>query len=329
MGINFDDIVLPDEAKNKPADINLDPETGDPGVSADPTDTPPAATPTYTKPEGDKPEKPEMPEKPEPEIDPEKPKTEEKIADQPKDGEKPEKPADPNADAVPFHKHPDWIKMQKEVEYYKGKVDGMNKDEADKIDDEVKDPYDNKPARQVAREQIRREVAEGKWKPQDQVDVTDRYEQIIEEVNGKRAEIRKKISSRIEREIDDTFDSIGVKDEKTKEKVMAQVNKWRSDGLTGISVKTLKLAHTFLKSTGELGDPATPETATPAPDPAPADNPDDPTQENKQKVANRRIGRHKSGGGGKGNRPLLRNAHKMTLDDMTHALGKTLDTPSG
>lgn len=279
--------------------------------------TPPVETPEKKEaaPEGDKPEdKKEDPENPE--------KKEEAPAADP---EKKEEAATPDAD-VPFHKHPDWIKMQeekKELELktanLEGQLEVLKKD--GKITEEKAEEV--KSAAQVAEEKVL-EKRKGGWEPRDALELNRVYGEELEKELGNRAQAaeRKKIDDdaayakqreEIQKKVDDTYAEAGITDEAEKDKAANLVQQWSKDGVASFSLPTLKVAIDHLKAKGEIGK----APAAPTNDPKPVTaEPEKKTQD--KDAINKKISKPTNEGGAT-NTPVKRSIgelRKESLEDI-------------
>lgn len=257
-----------------------------------------------------------------------------------KEGDPEDKPQDKPEELTPFHKHPDWIKMQEE-----------NKRLAQRVDELSKKPPEDKPQlppedpqlahlspQERAAARVRKEVADKTFEPADTIDATQRYNNYLEE------ELKRE-STKINRTIDDTFTSLGLTDRAQQDKVIAQVAEWKKQGfeVTPKNVAhTLRIAHDTLKKTGAFNAPSDtnpqPDTKVDTDNPTdkPGDTPQDdkPTEDKTQqkKSALSKIHRPKGGseGGAKKETSVkITNARNKSIDEIVLEAGSQLEHAAG
>lgn len=321
--LDLSDITLPEDDKNKPAELPLAPDDQKTELEEKNGSQPVEKKEDVIE---DKKETTEAPGKPE-EAKPGEPEKKEEVKVEDK---KPDQKPPEEKELTPFHEHPDWKKMQKEnqelrdqLNQLKGKVEVTT---AEKTDD---DPYAALPPRKAAIARVRQEILDKKFNPKDQLELEERVLDLQDEYTEKQKTQEKKkleeVKTKIEKQIDDTMVEMGVTDPGQQEKIIGLVNKWRSEGMAGISVQTLKVAKLYLEKTGELNAPITPSEKK-------EDlKPEEKKEEAKKPDANSKIVR-KSGGGTPPTKSqfTLKNGVNKSLDQLTTELGAQLDkSPQG
>ena len=286
--LNLDDIRIPDEDADKPADINLDPNVGDDGIGGGEDIDPNKKVETKSE---DNKETPPDPAKPA--DDPNKP------ADPSKDPvtDPDKKPEDDKKDTLPpFHEHPDWIKSQEEKKQLEtklanleGKIEILT--QGNKGIDNVKEN-----AQVTAKAKIQEKLDAG-WKPETQLEVVETYgDFLLEEIESKlkakdeaENKAKQEMASRekeISKQVDDTLDKLEIKDDKDRDAVINQVLAWKNEGM-GISIKTLEVAADLIKSKGIIGKPPVTEPTPEDKDKADKEAADKKAREDANKLINR------------------------------------------
>lgn len=321
--LNLNDITIPEDDKDKPADIEKDINKGDDGVVEE---LPNADKTTDKKEETTEPEK-----KDETSDGGETKDTDEKETKTTEDDAKKEpvddgKKEESKKELSPFHEHEDWKKLQaekKELELKVARLEGRVDSTTAK--DTPVNPYAGMSPAEAASKRIRDEYKDKKFEPKDQLEVTERYEKYKLEFEQQEQEKRNAYKEKISKQIDNTFTELGVTDNKTRDKVMSKVAEWMNEGMAGVSVKTLKVAHDYLKKTGELDEKQeTPKTENP---PAPAKQ--ETTTTDKKTETNSKISRSGSAGGeNKGeSKYLVKNARNKSLDTIVLEIGQQMEKP--
>lgn len=316
---SFDDIQLPEEDKNKPAEIDLNSPDGDEGTTGEVKEG--AQKVETTKTGEQKPAEP-APEKPA-EVKPEDKKPDEKLP--------------------PFHEHPDWKKMQeekqqleKEVAEMRGKIDVLTK---------TVTPAQQQQSLKTAEERLAEDIKNG-WQPASQAEMLQRGMKYMREEMEQRQTLQKekeqeqqdeqqKRQAETVKKMESTLAEVGVINPEEQKKVYDLVETWRKNG-TSISFDTLKVAAENLKLKGEIGKAPAPTTTEPETDPAPTDGkPQKAEQTAEQKAAeeariaaNKHVNKPQGGSKPEGEEtkmPAIKNGHKKDLDSIVLEIGKMLN----
>lgn len=355
--LDLSDIKFSNEDGSQPAKLDLTPEGGDPGIGE-----PGEATPTTTDNPDDDPNKDKGGEnhdenKDDPNKQPDGTKKDGEGEpggdnkdnagtgdDNPdnsnKDGDDPSKKedksaADPNAE-LPFHKHPDWIKreaeleaMRKELAELKGQkqVDPKETEQAQKDAELVsKNPLE------VATLEIQNQEREGKKKFDDIDERNIAIQKRADQVRADQAQAQQRINVRTAKEINTIFSAEGVTSDDEKKKVNELVMSWIDNGVVPNGLGIIKVAIKQLKDTKQIGvvtpPPATltPEEQKAADDKAKADADAAKAAADAKKNANSKINKpkNKGEGAGAGEKKSIDVLRNQDLDTMVLSLGESL-----
>lgn len=313
----FDNIQLPEEDKDKTAEIPKDEE-----------DTTTVAADTSKQDAKDKNADDSNADKDKPDPT--------KADDKNSDGsdKSVETAPDPNKDkeedkdkdkAPPFHEHPDWIKREqqlkeKELEVAKlqGQIEVLEKKSTPEAERETK-KVERQRAAVVAEQKVIEKINSG-WKPKDVLEQQRVYSEFFEEELDARAKEKDEEKQKQTKEFNETRDRIaaevatiykdsGVATDAEKKLAEDLALKWANEGTANWSTKTLQLAIEHLKLEGKIG-----KVSPPTPVPVKDDNKD---KDNKDDV-NRKIAKSnsKQGDPANGAKKSYKNLVKKSLDDI-------------
>lgn len=341
MVLSLDDIQLPDEDKDKPAEINKDAANDDSASKASENSQP---TPDKT---GDDVKKDDSTNSgaftPSNNTDNKDGSPEETKKEEAKDAATEDK-KDPDK-LPPFHENPDWQKMQEEhkkalerIAYLEGKSDAnqsihtLGEDEQKDLSLIKSDPYE------AAREKLRNKL-EGGWKPEDRVEERRVLDSFIDEAKKEQAEARDRQVVREEKRITNAFNEqlkASNLDGKYGDEVAGYLKTLQQQGLViETSPEGIKRATAFaveqLRSQNKL-DKIQAEPAKPAETSKPEIKETNKDEQQKQKEmqdqVNGKIPRPASSTEKPTNdqaKPNYKYVHSTDLDRMVLDLGKTLN----
>ncbi len=296
----FDNIDLPAESKDLPAEITPDEEDKE----------------TPETPENREPETPETPSNPPANTDPpaDTSETPEKEDEPPtdsdkKDDDQEQKP--PEKDLTPFHEHPDWQKMQDRLKAAEERATAAE-EKANKASEATRanKEFDGLSAAKIATKLVEKKVAEG-WKPKDQLEVNEAYaEELVKAqaiVKEREESEQSKTTAEVQRKLDAKFEQLNITDPEERKKVENQVSGWAKAGMN-VSFETFDVAAENLRLKGEIGKPKEPTQTE--------ESKEKEAEIKKQKAdANRKLGKTKStGDNGTAKKPNYDYLHKNDLD---------------
>lgn len=324
--ISLDDINLPDDQANLPADLPAVPNPPDQDLKDVALDKDPVApvvpesTPEPPKPE-DKPETP--PANPDTQA-PEQNNTGQPASEAKPTGDEATPPAEEKLS--PFHEHPDWKKMQEKnesLEKAKQEMETTIAEMKGKVETllATTPPAQQQTANTTARERIQEDIKNG-WQPKDTLEVVEKFgDYLKEELETKQKieaekvikdkEVQDKAAEELRTGIVKTFEENGVSDPADWQKVTDTVIEWTNKGALQRGPAAVGIVIQHLKATGQLtGTTSNTPPAAPTPSPVstpPADNKD---------ATNNRIGKPNSGGGNNNapKAPLVKNGYAKDVD---------------
>ncbi len=322
--LNLDDIEIPKEDADKPADIDTSPGGADPGVADDPKDAPKEGDEDNVEEEETEDDKDKEEEKDSPD---EKDQTKEGDEEEEEDEEDPD-----DKELTPFHEHPDWKKMVKSREEDKtlitkleGQVELLTQQKG--LTAEGKEA-----AVKSADDRIQEDIDNG-WEPKDHLELTKRYGQYLrDDIDRQRKEEEKKQAEennqleenkkKAGEQINEFFEENKVVSQEDKDLVLEQVIKWRDEGyVPNPTVGTLKLAFQHLKEAGKLGG------SQPKPKKKEGEEKKEKEAADKKKKTLKKTSRPKGGDGGgergDGKKPYSKLA-QSSIDDIVTEAAKTL-----
>lgn len=328
--LDLSSIKLPEEDGKAKADLDTG-KDGDEGIVGDPDDAAAAATGEEDE-ELDLDKKidvkvenlddEEDPDKTPPSADAKPDSEEDKDKDPAKPEDKPDKP-------TPFHEHPDWKKMQEKVNRLEEENQQLKKGGGEKPPENPYQDFDGMSAQQAAVKIVRKEVADGKYKPEDAIEAQSRVREVEADIEKHRSEQQNfrqnQFKTQLTQNTESAFVTAGITDKEQKKAVLQQVLDWEKQGVARLNPDTIgavvKVAAEHLKATGKLTNPEPPK-------PAESDESKKKTESVKHQKTqtNNKIKKPKSGDGDskQNKKKSYASFHNKSLDDIVLDAGKSL-----